>query len=64
MLSLGLKIKLTEIAEKKRIKVVSFDDTPPKLRGAIYEEFLAERYPTIRWNCLFRSLKQRESSFC
>jgi len=50
LLSPELKIKLTKIAEKKRIKVVSFDDAPPKLRGAIYEEFLAERYPTIRWN--------------
>ena len=50
LLSPELKIKLTKIAEKKRIKVVSFDDAPPKLRGAIYEEFLAERHPTIRWN--------------
>jgi len=49
-LSTELKIKLTKSAEKKRIKVVSLDDAPPKLRGAVYEEFLAERYPTIRWN--------------
>ncbi|MEM2914804.1 MAG: hypothetical protein QXH91_05325, partial [Candidatus Bathyarchaeia archaeon] len=49
-LSPELKIKLTRMAEKKRVKVVSLDDAPPKLRGAVYEEFLAERYPTIRWN--------------
>jgi hypothetical protein len=49
-LSPELKVKLTKSAEKKRIKVVSLDDAPPKLRGMVYEEFLAERYPTIRWN--------------
>ncbi|MGB9693279.1 MAG: hypothetical protein ACPLYF_00380, partial [Fervidobacterium sp.] len=49
-LSPELKTKLTKIAEKKRFKIVSFDDAPPKLRGAVYEELLAERYPTIRWN--------------
>lgn len=49
-LSPELKVKLTKSAEKKRIKVASLDDAPPKLRGEVYEEFLAERYPTIRWN--------------
>ena len=49
-LSPELRVKLTKWAEKKRIKVVSLDDAPPKLRGEVYEEFLAERYPTIRWN--------------
>lgn len=44
-LSPELKTKFTRMAEQKRIKVVSLDDAPPKLRGAVYEEFLAERYP-------------------
>lgn len=38
------------MAEKKHFKVVSLDKAPPKLRGAVYEELLAEKYPTIRWN--------------
>jgi len=49
-LSPELKVKFTKSAEKKRIKVASLDDAPPKLRGEVYEEFLAERYPTVRWN--------------
>jgi len=50
LLSAELKEKITKLAEKEHAKVVSLEDAPPKFRGEIYQDFLAERYPTIRWN--------------
>lgn len=38
------------LAVKEGIKIMNLDDLPPKLRGELYEEFIAERYPTLRWN--------------
>jgi len=44
------KEKIVRLAEKRHAKVVNLEDAPPKFRGEICQEFLAERYHTIRWN--------------
>ena len=49
-LSPAVRDRLEKLAKKERINIVSLDEIPPKLRGEICEDFLAERYPTIRWN--------------
>jgi len=49
-LSPELKKKFTRLAKKKGVRILSLEDAPAKFRGEICEEFLAERYHTIRWN--------------
>lgn len=49
-LSSDEKIEVEKIALKENLKILKLDDLPPKFRGELCEVFLAERYPTIRWN--------------
>ena len=44
------KGRIEGLARKKGIRIGNLNDLPAKLRGGLCEEFIAERYPTIRWN--------------
>jgi hypothetical protein len=44
------KERMEGSAQKRGIRIGNLNDLPPKLRGELCEEFIAERYPTIRWN--------------
>jgi len=49
-LSPEFREKITGLAEKKGIRILKLEDAPSKFRGRVCQEFLAEKYHTIRWN--------------
>jgi hypothetical protein len=44
------KEKIERLVQKRGIRIGNLNDLPAKLRGELCEQFIAERYPTIRWN--------------